>query len=68
MITYEKLFELLKEKGLNKAWLRNNGVLPKTVDHLVKNQTVKTDTIAKLCELLECQPGDIMTYTPEKYS
>lgn len=28
MITYEKLFGVQEEKGLNKAWLRKNGIHP----------------------------------------
>lgn len=66
MITYEKVFELLETKNLNKAWLRKNGLTPKTVDFLIKNKDVKISTINKLCELLDCEPGDILTYTKEK--
>ena len=29
---------------------------------LIKNSDVNTSTIIKLCELLNCQPGDIMEY------
>lgn len=65
MITYEKLFELLKEKNLNKNWLRNNGLNPKTVDYLIHNKEIKTGTINKLCNLLECTPSDIITFIPD---
>ena len=27
---------------------------------------IDTRTIAKLCKLLECQPGDILEYAPDK--
>lgn len=65
MISYEKLFILLKEKGLNKNWLRNNGFPASTVDYLIKNKDVRISTINKLCNLLDCKPEDIMTYTPD---
>lgn len=65
MITYEKLFDLLKEKGYNKNWLRNNGLNPKTVDYLIHDKEIKTGTINKLCNLLDCQPQDILTFTPD---
>ena len=65
MITYEKLFDLLKEKGHNKNWLRNYGLTPKTVDYLIHNKEIKTGTINKLCNLLDCQPQDILTFTPD---
>lgn len=62
MITYEKLFKILEEKGLNKAWLRKNGITPKTVDYLIKNKEIKTGTIDKLCNMLDCTPSDIISY------
>ena len=66
MITYEKLFILLENKGLNKFWLRNNGFNASTVDYLVKNKDVRISTINRLCTLLNCTPDDILTYTPDK--
>ena len=63
MITYEKLFEILKQKGLNKAWLRKNGFSANNVDWLVKNKDIKMSTIDKLCNLLDVEPSDILTYT-----
>ena len=65
MITYDKLFTLLQERGLNKVYLRNNGFNPNTVDQLVKNKDVKISTINKLCTLLDCTLTDILTYIPD---
>ena len=65
MITYEKLFIVLNEKGYNKAWLRKNGLTPKTVDYLINNKEIKTGTINKLCNLLDCEPCDILTFTKD---
>lgn len=62
MITYEKLFIVLEKKGHNKAWLRKNGLTPKTVDYLIKNQDIKISTVNKLCNLLDCEPADIITF------
>ncbi len=62
MITYEKLFIVLKEKGHNKAWLRKNGLSSNNVDWLVKNKDIKISTINKLCNLLDCEPADILTF------
>lgn len=66
MITYEKLFMLLEKKSLNKFWLRNNGFNSNTVDYLIKNKDVRLSTINKLCNLLNCTPEDIITYTPDE--
>lgn len=66
-IKYDKLFAMMKSKGINKMTLRNiYGLNPKTVATLAKNGSVTTYTIERLCEILDCQPGDIMEYIPEK--
>ena len=64
-VKYNKLFSLMDEKKIRKRYLRLNGVHAQTVDNLIKDRTVDTATIGKLCALLECQPGDIMEYVPE---
>lgn len=64
-ISYKKLFELMDSKGIKKYDLRKNGISPTVVNRLVKNGDVNTSTIIKLCELLDCQPGDIMECVDE---
>ena len=65
-VSYSKLFDLMSQKGLKKVDLRKTYNLnPKTVDSLVNNRSVTVDTIMQLCEILDCQPGDIMEYVRE---
>ena len=66
MIYYDKLFQMLENKGLNKFWLRNNGINPKTIQALSQNKQVNTNTINKLCNILKCTPSDIMEYAPDE--
>lgn len=66
MISYEKLFIILERKGYNKAYLRKNGFSSNNVDWLTKNKDVKISTIDKLCNLLDCEPGDILTFKKDK--
>lgn len=66
MISYEKLFKLLKAKGMKKNDLRTV-ISPNTVAKLSNNKNVNTEVIDKLCILLQCTPNDIMsTYTLEE--
>lgn len=66
MIRYDKLFSMLSSMGKSATnWLRQNGMHPSVVNKLRKNERVNTDTIDRICELLDCQPGDIMEYIPE---
>ena len=47
--------------------LRKNGISPSIVDKLQKDEgNIDTRTITKICEILSCQPADIMEYIPEK--
>ena len=65
-VSYTKLFERMAQKGIKKIDLRNTyKINPKTVDSLVNNRSVTVDTIIQLCEILDCQPGDIMEYVKE---
>ena len=65
-VSYAKLFERMNQKGIKKIDLRNTyKINPKTVDSLVNNRSVTVDTIIQLCEILDCQPGDIMEYVKE---
>lgn len=63
MIKYDKLFALLAASGKPATnWLRQNGMHAATVNKLRHNEKVNTDTIDRLCALLDCQPGDLMEY------
>lgn len=66
MIKYDKLFALLEADGKSATnWLRQNGMHPAVVNKLRKNERINTDTVDRLCALLNCQPGDLMEYTRE---
>ena len=52
------LKDLAKEVGLTQA---NISIL-KTG----KAQAIRFSTLAAICEALDCQPGDILEYVPEK--
>ena len=64
-ISYRKLFTLMEQKGIKKFDPRKMGLSPTIVDRFVKNGDVNTSTIMRLCEILDCQPGDIMEYEPD---
>lgn len=60
---YEKLFALMKEKGLTTYRIRKEKIISETtLQKLREGKAVSTDSIANLCAVLNCQPGDIMEY------
>ena len=66
-IKYDKLFALLKEKGINTTKIRRENIIGQGTLTAIKNGTGGLDakTISKLCKLLACQPGDIMEYVED---
>ncbi len=63
---YEKLFSLMKEKGLTTYIIRKEKIISEgTLQKLREGKAVSTESIAALCAALGCQPGDIMEYVDE---
>ena len=69
-IVYTKLFDLLKEKGYTTYKIRQEKLIGQGTLTAIKNGTGGLDakTIARLCEVLDCQPGDLMEYVKEEKS
>ena len=67
MIVYDKLFALLKERGINTTEIRRTNLISQGTLTRLKNGTGGLDnrTINKLCERLGVQPGDIMEYVAD---
>ena len=56
----------LKEKGYTTTRIRNEKLIGQSYLQQLRNgELVSHACLAKLCELLECQPGDILEYIEE---
>ena len=65
-IKYQKLFALMKEKGLTTYKIRQNNIISQSALTALKSgKNVTTETIDKLCKALQCQPGDILEYADD---
>mgnify|MGYP001450483707 CR=1 FL=1 len=63
MVSYNKLWKLLIDKGLNKKELiKLSGVSSSSIAKMTKGQNVTTDVLCKICEVLDCDFKDIMEY------
>jgi len=67
MISYDKLFELIKEKGYTTYRIRQEKLIGQGTLTALKNGTGGLDakTINRLCQVLNCQPGDLMEYVAD---
>lgn len=66
MITYDKLWITLAAKGITKYRLKKEYHVSKAqLDRLQRNESVTTNTIDKLCNILGCGILDIMEHIPD---
>ncbi len=60
---YVRVNEILKEKKKSKYWfIKNMEGGYQSLSHLMNNETVsiRFETLEKMCDILDCEPGDII--------
>ena len=65
MISFEKMRRLLAEKSVTSYTFRKAGVSQSAWHKIQNGGHIDTRTINALCQLLDCQPGDILEYVPD---
>lgn len=66
MISYKRLWEKLKEDNVSQYRLKTEGISNSTLTRLKRDETVSTDTINKLCHILQCDVEDIMQFIEDQ--
>ena len=57
----------LKEKGYSSYRLANDKIMGNgSIQKLRRNEVLGADGISTICQLLNCQPGDILEYIPDE--
>lgn len=65
--SYNKLWKLLIDRGINKKTLREmSGISATSVAKLGKGGNVNTDVLLRICNALNCDVGDIMEFIKEE--
>ena len=66
-IKYDKLLVRLRDNGYNTTKIRRENIIGQGTLTAIKNGTGGLDskTLARLCSLLKCQPGDLMEYVED---
>ncbi len=69
MISYDRLWQTMKEKGITQYTLiKKHNISPAQITRLKRNESVSTHTIEMFCKILKCDVDDIMQYIDnEKY-
>lgn len=67
MISFDKLWTLMKEKGVSQyALIKKYNISPGQITRLKRNESVSTHTVEMFCKILDCDVGDIMEYIKEE--
>lgn len=64
---YSRLWKLLIDKNITKTELAGlTGISSRVIAKMAKNETVTTDTLARICQALSCRVEDVMECVSEK--
>lgn len=66
IIVYNKLLSVLKQRNIgNRELAKKAGIAVNSPLKFQKNMPVSTETLNRVCEFLQVQPGDIMEWIPD---
>lgn len=69
MLSFEPLRQMLKERHITTYYLRNKcgdyNLDSKTIQRLMNDQSVSTNTLDALCNILQCEVGDLLNFYPD---
>lgn len=69
MISFKPFRELIAERRITTYYLRNKcgryNLDSKTIDRLMKDESVSTNTVDALCQIFGCDITDIMQVVPD---
>ena len=67
VIVYDGIMQKLSAAGWTSYRLRHEGMIAEgTLTRIRQGQSITTETIDRICELLNCQPGEILKWEPGK--
>ena len=66
-VSYNKLWKLLIDKGINKTQLcKEAHISTNAMAKLGRNEDVRVEVLTKICVTLDCSMDDIMEIIPEQ--
>lgn len=67
MISYKPFLKLLVDRELKKKDVMELAHISKaTVARMNGNEYISLEVIDKICRALQCQPGDLIEYVPDR--
>lgn len=67
MIVFDRLWNVMREKGISQYKLINEyGISPAQITRLKRNENVKVSILNTLCNILDCDLFDIIEYIKDE--
>ncbi|MCD7764636.1 MAG: helix-turn-helix transcriptional regulator [Lachnospiraceae bacterium] len=60
MFSFEPLWETMKRKGISQYDLLTGGIDKRTLDQLRHNRNITILTLAKICNIIQCTPNEVV--------
>ena len=64
-ISFKPMRDFMKTHGISYYYLSNQGIDAQTLQRIRHDKTVTTETLGKLCQIMNCQPSDLIEYVDE---
>lgn len=65
-VSYDKLWKLLVDKKMSRAELRKVAdISSNTLTRMIKDEPVTLELLSRICNKLDCDFGDIVTYVSD---
>lgn len=67
MIDFAPLWDTMKHKGISiYALINKHGISRGTIDKLKHNRNITLQTVARLCEILDCEIQNVVIYKKDE--
>lgn len=67
MIIYKDIIEKLRDAGYSTYTLMKQGLIGQaTLTNIRNGKSINMKTLDVICELLNCQPGEVLEYVPNQ--
>ncbi|MBQ2936801.1 MAG: helix-turn-helix transcriptional regulator [Lachnospiraceae bacterium] len=66
MISYEPLWETMRQKNISQYKLMQMGIDNRMLDALRHNKNITMLSLEKICDVLECSASDVVKFEKDK--
>ncbi len=64
-ISFAPMRDYMKTHNISYYYLANQGIDPQTLQRIRHDEPITTQTLGKLCEIMQCTPSDLISYEAE---